>query len=107
MYSFTDEILVDVLIQNIDQEKFVAHHLFVGQIMENIYSQRINEHAAEIAQHFQKGAGWQKCFEYSSKAGDFAASTNGHSEAAKHFTMALQALEELGGIWITASRACS
>jgi len=95
LYSFADEILIDVLIEDVGPEKLRENHLKIAQVMEGAYAERLNEHASELALHFQRGANWQKCFEYSVKAGDFAASTNAHDEASKQYATALESLGEL------------
>ena len=104
LYSFADEILIDVLIEDLSLEELQEYHLAIAQVMESTYAEKLNEHAAELALHFQRGADFQKCLEYSVKAGDFAASTNAHDEALRHYTVALESLQELNGEGATQSR---
>ncbi len=95
LYCFDDEITMDVLTETISPERLVAYHLAIGEIIERAHIERINEHAAELAFHFRRGADWQKCLEYSTKAGDFAAATYAHDEASNHYVTALESLDKL------------
>ena len=69
LYSFDDEVTIDILVANLSPETLVAEHRKIGLIMEKAYLSS-DERAAELAFHFQKGEDWKKCFEYSTKSGD-------------------------------------
>ena len=70
-------------------------HRQVGEAMETLFRDRIEEHAHRLAQHFAAGGDGDKAYRYYVMAGDAAAAVSADAEAADHFVHALQAAETL------------
>lgn len=93
-------------------------HRHVAQSLEGVFSGRLDEFAALLAQHYEQAGDNEKAFEYSVRAGDAAMRLFAHAEAVAHYSRALKlarsvrvsasptALEEaLVHIYLTKGRA--
>ena len=77
------------------------YHLMVGEAMEVIFADSLEERAARLAHHFKEGNEYLKAFEYGLKAGTYAMSLFAASEALRHFDFCLSLLpmiERKGGM---------
>jgi hypothetical protein len=63
-------------------------HLLVGQALENVNADRLDDYAAQLAQHFAAAEDDAKTFEYSMRAGDNAKRTYANQEALAHYARA-------------------
>ena len=70
-------------------------HQRVGQAMEVIFGQRIEEFTGILAFHYMAGEAWAKAMEYSTRAGDRAAQLYAYSESREHYRHALECLRHL------------
>src|SRR4029450_3983129 len=70
-------------------------HRAVGEAIEDLYQDRLEEHAAELAHHFVRGEVWEKALAYSRQAGEQALAQSAHREAVSSFEQALSALPHL------------
>ncbi len=96
-YVFTDMQVRDVLQEGISLVRRRKLHLRAGQAMEELYKDKIEEKASELAYHFLEGNDQEKSLRYCVKAGGRAAELYAHQEALKQFRVALELLEERGG----------
>ncbi len=96
-YVFTDLQVRDVLQEAISLVRRRKLHLRAGQAMEELYKDKIEEKASELAYHFLEGNDQEKSLTYCVKAGGRAAELYAHQEALKQFRVALELLEGRGG----------
>jgi tetratricopeptide (TPR) repeat protein len=64
-------------------------HRLVAQTYENLYPDRLDEHAALLALHYFEAGDDAKALEYGQRAGDAAARVYAHAEAIEYYTQAL------------------
>jgi serine phosphatase RsbU (regulator of sigma subunit) len=69
-------------------------HQAVGEAIEQIYPDRLNEYAAMLARHFEQAGNDQHALEYFSRAGDTALASYANQEAESHFRSALALVPE-------------
>jgi class 3 adenylate cyclase/tetratricopeptide (TPR) repeat protein len=89
-YIFKHAVIQDVAYQSLLLQRRKELHRTVGYAIEELYSDRLPEHYAELAHHFAHGEEWGKALEYSLLAGDRAAATFANTEARKHYARALE-----------------
>lgn len=65
-------------------------HLAVGQALEQIFADRIDELAASLARHFKEAGEEQKALTYYARAADIALATYANQEAESHYRCALE-----------------
>ena len=74
-------------------------HKRVGEAVEDLFGDRLEEQAHRLAHHFNEAGDNEKALEYSVMAGDAAARLYAHQEANSHYTRALELVNR-----VTASR---
>ena len=94
-YIFKHELARDAAYNTILLRRRRELHRQVGEAMEALFSDRIEEQAHRLAQHFVAGGESEKAYRYYVMAGDAAAAVSADAEAADHFARALQAAESL------------
>jgi class 3 adenylate cyclase/tetratricopeptide (TPR) repeat protein len=71
-------------------------HRKVGDALESIFRDRLEEFAGVLAYHFFSAESWQKALDYSIRSGDAAYRVCAYSEARGHYGRALESLKHLG-----------
>lgn len=66
-------------------------HRLIGEALERLYANRLDEHASMLARHFSQTDEHAKTLEYATRAGDLAAAKYAKSEAIMNYTLALGA----------------
>lgn len=94
LYVFADGQIRDFLATQVSLLRKRKYHLAVGQAMEEVYKDKIEDHLGELAYHFVQAYETSKAKEYSIKAGERAARLYAHSEAMRHYMNALELLSE-------------
>jgi class 3 adenylate cyclase len=94
-YTFKHELARDAAYNTILLRRRRELHRRVGEAMETLFGDRIEEHAHRLAQHFAAGGDGDKAYRYFVMAGDAAAAVSANAEAADHFAHALQAAATL------------
>jgi tetratricopeptide (TPR) repeat protein len=94
--SFTDIIMRDVVNEEVGPFKRKKLHSIVGEALEKVYAEKVDEHLGELALHFLESGDKEKAQGYFLKAGEKAAKVYANSEAASYFQSALKLLEEEG-----------
>src|SRR6185436_10133525 len=94
-YMFKHELARDAAYNTILLRRRRELHRQVGEAMEALFRDRLDEHAHRLAQHFAAGGDSDKAYRYYVMAGDAAAAVSADAEAADHFVHALQAAEAL------------
>jgi tetratricopeptide (TPR) repeat protein/KaiC/GvpD/RAD55 family RecA-like ATPase len=95
--SFADIIMRDVVHEEVGPFKRKKLHGLVGQTLEKVYADKVDEHLGELALHFLEGGDKEKALGYFMKAGEKAVKIYANNEAASYFQSALRLLEEKEG----------
>ncbi|MDX1413244.1 MAG: adenylate/guanylate cyclase domain-containing protein, partial [Candidatus Promineifilaceae bacterium] len=81
-------------------------HARVGQAIEEIFADRLEEFYGVLAYHYARAEEWEKAQEYLFKAGDQAGQVAADAEALAHYQQALAAYERVfGASWDPVQRA--
>src|SRR5215510_6196978 len=94
-YIFRHAVIQDVAYNSLLMQRRKALHRAVGEAIEELYQDRLEEHYAELAHHFTQGEVWEKALLYCRQAGTRAAERSAHREAVASFEQALVALQHL------------
>ena len=95
--SFADAIVRDVVHEEVSSLMHRRLHDVVGNALEKVYANKIDEHLAELAYQFLEAGERAKALDYFLKAGEKAVKVYAHSEASTYFQSALSLLEETEG----------
>ena len=90
-YVFKHALIQDVAYQSLLKERRRELHRAVGLAIEEIYADRLADHAEELAHHFQNGGDWEKAFTYLVRSGDRAKAAYALSSALDFYARALEA----------------
>ena len=105
-YIFKHAVIQDVAYQSLLMQRRKGLHRAVGEAIEDLYQDRLEEHAAELAYHFVRGEVWEKALAYSRQAGEQALAQSAHREAVGSFEQALSALPVLLPIFVSRLQLC-
>ena len=94
-YVFDHALTQEVAYQTLLAPSRKLLHQKVGEAMEAIFSERIDQHRAILAYHFFKGEDWERAFEYSAGEADAAVQLYAYAEAREHYHRALDSLKHL------------
>jgi class 3 adenylate cyclase/tetratricopeptide (TPR) repeat protein len=94
-YVFKHAVIQDVAYQSLLIQRRKALHRAVGEAIEALYQERLEEHHAELAHHFTQGEVWDKALVYCRQAGEKAMAQSAYREAVGAFQQALRALAHL------------
>jgi tetratricopeptide (TPR) repeat protein len=97
MFCFGDVIVRDVVHEEVSHLRHRKLHSSVGNALEKVYAEKIDEHLGELAYHFLEGGEKARALDYFLKAGEKAAGIYANAEAASYFQSALGLLEEREG----------
>jgi tetratricopeptide (TPR) repeat protein len=95
--SFADIIMRDVVHEEVGPFKRKKLHGVVGEALEKVYAEKVDEHLGELALHFLESGDKEKALGYFLKAGEKAAKVYANAEAASYLRSALKLLEEKEG----------
>ena len=94
-YIFKHAVIQDVAYNSLLVQRRKALHQAVGEAIEELYHDRLEEHYAELAHHFSQGEVWDKAFLYWRQAGARAFARSALREAMACFEQALTALQHM------------
>ncbi len=94
MFSFADVIVRDVVYDEVSRLRRRRLHNLVGNALEKVYVEKIDEHFGELAYHFLEGDEKEKALDYFLKAGAEAQKVYAYDEAISYLEHALSLLEE-------------
>jgi hypothetical protein len=97
-FRFTHAFFRQTLYEEIFTPRRIRLHQQVGRALEDVYAKRLEEHAAELAEHFTQsteGADLEKAVRYGSLAAERALHVYAYSEAIRHLEQALRSQEVL------------
>ena len=96
-YSFSDAVVRDLVHEEVSRLMHKRLHNVAGNALEKAYTDKIDDHLAELAYHFLEGNDREKALGYFLKAGEKALRTYAHGEAISYLESALQLLDEKEG----------
>ena len=91
-YIFKHAVIQDVAYNSLLLQRRKDLHRAVGEAIEELYPERLEEHYTELAHHFSQGELWDKAFVYWQHAGARAFARSALREALACFEHALTAL---------------
>jgi class 3 adenylate cyclase/tetratricopeptide (TPR) repeat protein len=94
-YMFKHAMIQDVAYQSLLIQRRKELHRAVGEAIEALYPDRLEEHEAELAHHFTQGEVWEKALAYCRQAGEKALERSANREAVAYLEQALAALQHL------------
>jgi class 3 adenylate cyclase/tetratricopeptide (TPR) repeat protein len=94
-YIFKHAVIQDVAYNSLLMQRRKALHRAVGEAIEELYPDRLEEHYTELAHHFLQGEVWDKAFLYWRYAGARAFARSALREALACFEHALTALPRM------------
>jgi eukaryotic-like serine/threonine-protein kinase len=95
-FSFVHALIRETVYEELTTTRRVRLHRRVGEAIERLAQGRSDPPLADLAYHFVQAASADvadKAIDYATRAGDRAADTLAHEEAARFYDMALQSLE--------------
>ena len=95
VYSFRHVLAQEAVYQTIPGQRRVALHARVGDTLEQLYSDELDEVVDQLAYHYDCSDAAEKAVTYLLAAGDKAARTYLTNEAVAHYRRALQRLDAI------------
>jgi len=95
-YQFTHALIQETLVEELSTTRRVRLHARIGDALEELYGDQAEDHAAELAHHFDEAeavTGAEKLVHYSKLAGERSLASYAFDEALSHFQRALAAKE--------------
>jgi len=94
-YIFKHALTREVVYNSLLLKRRTKIHEAIGNIIEGLYKDRIEEYYEMLAHHFFRGESWQRAHQYSHQAGLKALSFSAYEEAQSYFETAVEALKKL------------
>lgn len=105
-YIFKHALAQQVTYESILMQKRRELHASVGQAIESLFADRLEEFYGLLAYHYARAEAWEKALEYLLKAGDQAGSMAADAEALAHYQQAMTAYARaFGDKWDPVQRA--
>ena len=89
-YMFRHELTRDAAYKSILRRRRRQFHRRVGQALEALFPDRLEEEAPRLAYHFYEAGDSERALKYYTMAGDAAAAIYANAEAVVHYTHALE-----------------
>jgi tetratricopeptide (TPR) repeat protein len=94
-YIFKHALTREVAYNSLLQKRRKEIHERIGNAIEQIYAERLEEFFEMLAYHFGQGEIWEKALEYTLEAAERARKLYAQPEAVAHYWQALELLEHL------------
>jgi class 3 adenylate cyclase/predicted ATPase len=94
-YTFKHALTQEVAYNSLLVERRKMLHEKTAQAIEALFRDRLEDHSEELAYHYSCSGNIQKMVEYLQVAGQHAVQRSAYTEAIKHFTAAVEALQNL------------
>jgi len=95
VFSFRQSVVQEVIYNQLLADQRRSLHLHIAQSLERGYSDRLLEHAAVIARHYELAGDREQALHYHRMAGDAAFKLNANHEAIEHYQRAIELSEDL------------
>jgi len=102
-YIFKHALTQEVAYNSLLLKRRKELHEKIGQAIEKIYPQRLEEFYEMLAYHYYEGQDWAKALNYLAKAGDKVAAAYANREALDYYARALEVCDKLGASALTKS----
>ncbi len=89
-YAFTHHLIQAAIYAGLPEDDRRRRHRRVAQIMEDLYAPRLDEIAAELALHYDRGQAPERAAQYYLRGGQRALAVSADDEALAHLTRGLQ-----------------
>ena len=111
-YTFQHDLTREAAYNSILLRERREYHLRVGEAVEKLFNDRLEENAHLLAHHFHQGGDDKRALKYAVLAGDVAARLYANNEAITHYTLAIEiaknddtATEQLAALYLARGRA--
>lgn len=105
-YIFKHSLVQELTYESILLQKRRELHAQVAQIIETLFSEKLEEFYSVLAHHYALGEIWEKAQDYLFKAGNQAGRIAGDTEALVHYEQAVKAyIRVFGDKWDTLQQA--
>ena len=94
-YTFIHDLTREAVYASVLRRRCRQFHGMVGNAIETLFSERIEEHAHRLAYHFSEAADYERALKYSTMAGDQALKMQASHEAASHYSRAIEIANSL------------
>jgi hypothetical protein len=94
-YTFKHALTQEVAYNSLLSERRKLIHERAGQAIEALFPERLDDHLAELAHHYNRAGNATKAAHYMARAGQRAAQQSAYSEAIPYVTSALEILKAL------------
>lgn len=95
-YSFGHALIRESIYEQLSRTRRAQLHQRIGEAIERVYPERLDEHASELAYHFSAARDVAKAYEHHSRAAAAAHRVYAVEPALAHYTAAIDAGTELG-----------
>jgi class 3 adenylate cyclase/pimeloyl-ACP methyl ester carboxylesterase len=96
-YMFKHALTHDVAYESLLRQRRKVLHRQAGEVIEEIYADRLPEFYETLAWHYVHGEAWSRAVDYLLKAADKARSRHAYPEAARFCAEAIEILDRHGG----------
>jgi len=96
-YTFKHALTLEVAYNSVLVERRRLLHERAARAIEALFSDRLEDHLAELAHHYDRSGNVRKAVEYLGRAGRLAAQQTAHSEAVGYLKRALELLKNPPG----------
>jgi tetratricopeptide (TPR) repeat protein len=100
-YIFKHALTQEVAYNSLLLKKRKELHEKIGQAIEKIYPDRLEEYYEMLAYHYYAGQDWAKALNYLAKAGDKVVAAYANREALDYYAWALEVCDKLGASALT------
>jgi len=94
-YNFKHALTQEVAYNSVLMERRRLLHERAGEVIETLFSQRLDDHLSELARHYSRSPNIAKAVAYLHLAGQQATGHSAYAEAVGHFTRGLDLLGKL------------
>ncbi|MCL6643292.1 MAG: tetratricopeptide repeat protein, partial [Candidatus Bipolaricaulota bacterium] len=95
-YQFHHELARHMVYESLSTDRKKLWHKKVGQALEVLYPERLDELSGDLARHFEQAHLRKKAISYAERAGTHAQNIYAHAEAVKFFTKAVELSQKIG-----------
>jgi class 3 adenylate cyclase len=95
-YTFAHALIREAIYEGVSLTRRAHLHRQIGEAIESVWSDRIDEHASELANHFSAAGEVAKAYAYHSRAAAIARGVYAVEPALGHYSAAIDAAAKLG-----------